>query len=74
MRETNKGFAKNRDYDTGGKKFIPNLNGPFDVPEVKQARKKAENGKSPSDDGVLNEMLKKGGVYKIWLDLNYCTK
>ena len=62
VREKNKGFAKNRDYDTGGKKFIPNLNGPFDVPEVKQARKKAENGKSPSDDGVLNEMLKKGGL------------
>ena len=38
------------------------LNGSFDIEDVKLARKKAENGKSPSDDEVLNEMLKKGGL------------
>ena len=62
VRDKNKVFAKNKDYDKGGKKFMPHLNGPIVIEETKQARTKAETGKSPSDDGILNEMLKRGGL------------
>jgi hypothetical protein len=54
-------FSTNREFDTGGARYIPGINGPMVKKEVKAARTKGEVGKSPSDDGVLNEMLQYGG-------------
>ena len=51
----------NSDYEPGSPSYDPALNGPFSVKDVKLARDKSELNKSPSDDDVLNEMLKRGG-------------
>ena len=51
----------NLDYEPGCPSYDPALNGPYSVKEIKAARDKSEFGKSPSDDDVLNEMLKRGG-------------
>ena len=54
-------FSKKTEYDEGQPKFSFPLNGRISKKEVKKAMTKAESGKTPSDDEILNEMLKKGG-------------
>ena len=52
-------FAGVTKYDLGGSAFIPKINGNITEVETGDALTKSSVGKSPNDDKVLNEMLKK---------------
>ena len=54
-------FSKNIDNDEGNTKYNPDLNANFSRKEVKTGIGKGGSKKTPNDDGIMNEMLKKGG-------------
>ena len=54
-------FGENIDNDEGNTKYNPDLNANFSRKEVKTGIGKGGSKKTPNDDGIMNEMLKKGG-------------
>ena len=54
-------FRENIDNDEGNTKYNPDLNANFSRKEVKTGIGKGGSKKTPNDDGIMNEMLKKGG-------------
>ena len=55
--------AKNTNYDEGREKFQQELNRNFTEKEVSTTLGKGGGKKAPNDDGILNDMLKRGEGY-----------
>ena len=55
-------YAEDTSFDLGGEEQLEALNIPPTLRECFKARAKGKNGKAPGTDGVLNEMIKRGGA------------
>jgi hypothetical protein len=55
-------YVEDTSFDLGGEEQLEALNIPPTLRECFKARAKGKNGKAPGTDGVLNEMIKRGGA------------
>jgi hypothetical protein len=53
-------YKLDHDYDIDGPRQLLGQNGPLEMDEMTEALKRCKSHKAPSDDKVLNEMIKKG--------------